>query len=635
MTFFDVSKKMLKANLKRYRLYFLCNVLAITLFFCFAAIFTNQSFMNGRIVNSMISSNIIAPSLFTGVFVVLFTPWSYSAFMKNRKQEYGIFITLGMSEQEALANILLENGAIAGLSLLCGLPLGTGIAFVFYVIIQQVIGIRGLTWAISPAAYGYTALLFAGAILLTLITGVAGFLKTQLIDLIHDRFRAEKKGKSPPWLFPVGTVTVIASVLVMLVYGNGDSALWLIDMAVLFAGLWLMIAGGEKCEQVFLSKIPGYRRRHILGLSFMRQHDSSRRRIGTIAAWMVAFSLFFAALCAALVPIQLHNAASYSPYDLVFSRVFGMNQVEPNEIKNVLAPYGITVKESKQVEYLRNRVFNLLPVSEVNKTFGCQYQIRKGEFLYLYQYDPNDGYEHETDDSPVVSFPCGKDKVTLKSVGADVKILFNDNPTFGDWTLIVSDSDYQTIESKGNGFWAGIIQLYSFDNWKASGKAVDAVQNYLLKKNQTTPDEQHTYYRASSRIETYTTNTQSMEFLLFLMSFIVILFYGASDLMVHFQIRAEAEEESRVLSGLHRLGVTENEMLAMIRYKNGWYFLPQAVLGLFISTFYSYTVNKPYGYGWQAAGFCLLIGFVFAALQLILVRCYSGRELRRFDALLQ
>ena len=56
MTFFDISRKMLKAGFYKYRLYFLCNLSATALFCCFAVISTNRTFMNASIVNSSISS---------------------------------------------------------------------------------------------------------------------------------------------------------------------------------------------------------------------------------------------------------------------------------------------------------------------------------------------------------------------------------------------------------------------------------------------------------------------------------------------------------------------------------------------------------------------------------------------------
>ena len=77
MTFFDISRKMLKAGFYKYRLYFLCNLSATALFCCFAVISTNRTFMNASIVNSSISNNIYLPFFLSAVFLVFFLPvWS-------------------------------------------------------------------------------------------------------------------------------------------------------------------------------------------------------------------------------------------------------------------------------------------------------------------------------------------------------------------------------------------------------------------------------------------------------------------------------------------------------------------------------------------------------------------------------
>ena len=76
MTFFDISRKMLKAGFYKYRLYFLCNLSATALFCCFAVISTNRTFMNASIVNSSISNNIYLPFFLSAVFLVFFLPVS-------------------------------------------------------------------------------------------------------------------------------------------------------------------------------------------------------------------------------------------------------------------------------------------------------------------------------------------------------------------------------------------------------------------------------------------------------------------------------------------------------------------------------------------------------------------------------
>ncbi|EEG93708.1 hypothetical protein ROSEINA2194_02370 [Roseburia inulinivorans DSM 16841] len=72
MTFFDISRKMLKAGFYKYRLYFLCNLSATALFCCFAVISKNRTFMNASIVNSSISNNIYLPFFLSAVFLVFF-----------------------------------------------------------------------------------------------------------------------------------------------------------------------------------------------------------------------------------------------------------------------------------------------------------------------------------------------------------------------------------------------------------------------------------------------------------------------------------------------------------------------------------------------------------------------------------
>lgn len=632
MTFYDISMKMLLANLRRYRLYFLCNVFSVALFYSFAAIFTDKSFMNVRIVDSVISSNIYAPSVFVGIFLVLFVPYSNNAFLRKRKYEYGVLMTLGMSEREALKNMLLENLVIAGLSLISGLVLGTIISFAFYFIIQHAIGISALRWHFNVDSYKVTSILYCMTVLLTLVTGIAGFIKTQLIDLIKENFRPEGKRKSRPGIFMAGVVFIFVSVLVMVIgYKYGNTNTWFVSLGLMFIGLCMIIAPVEIVERFIARMSPDYIKKHIIELSFVRQHHKSRSRISIIAAWLIGFSVFFAGLSAVLYPGLIHNAMTYSPYDLAYSRIFGMNNVENNEIEGLLNKAGVSVKAVKQVDYLRGGAFNLLPVSEVNKEFDCDYQISEGKFITLFQFDINDGYGHKMDAPEAVGIDLGDEKMELQSAGHDVRILFNRNPTFADKTLILSDTDYHKIASQSREFWPGIMELYSFDDWMDSGKGIATVQKYLMEKNHVDETEQHVYYRASSRIEAYTTAKQSAEFLMFLMFFVVVLLCGASDVMVHFKIKAEWEEEKRMLSGLYRIGVTSEEMLGMLKHKNIYYYMPQVMTGLLIGVFYNYTVNEFYGYGWKAAGYSLLVGMVFVALQFIVVTRYSRRELSSFD----
>jgi hypothetical protein len=585
--------------------------------------------MINRFAILSIPDQILAPSVFLGIFLIVFIPYSYNVFLRNRKHEYGILMTLGMSEKEVVRNMILENCVIAVVSLISGLILGTIISFIFYFIIQRVIGINTLSWYFNVNSYKFTAIPYGIIMLITLLSSIFGFMKMKIIDLIKDKFRAEKKRrKSLQGILIAGVVFVCVSVLVMII-GHGTTNMWFVSMGIMFLGLCMIIIHVDTVEQYLAKLVPNYRQGHIMGISFVKYHGKTRSRIGIIAAGLIGFSVFFAGFCAVMYPQLMDYAMSYSPDDLSYSNVFGMNKVEDSEIENLLNQNGVSVKSLKQVDYLRDDAYNILPVSEVNKEFNCDYKISKGKFITVFQYDLNDGLEHETYSPKDLSFNYSGKEVQLQLAGSDIKILFTKNPTFADYTVVVNDADFNEISLESNR--KGIIKLYSFDEWKNSKKGIDAVQKYLLEKNHIDEARQKQFYKASSKIDNYINAKQAAEFISFLMLFIICSFCGASNIIIHFKIKAEYEEEERMLSSLYRIGATRKEMLGIIRHKNMYYYMPQVVMGIFIGVFYICTINLVYGYRWAAALGSLLVGVVLVVLQLVVVGRYSRRELLSFD----
>lgn len=630
MTFHEISKKMLLANFRRYTLFFYCNVFSVALFYCFSAIFTNSEFMNPKIVDSMISSNIIAPSVFVGIFLLLFVPYSYQAFLKNRKREYGIFMSLGMSHAEVLKNMLFESGVVAGLALGAGLILGTGVSALFSCILCQMLGISALRWYPNPDSYRVTALFFGIAVLLLWAVNIFEFFRTQLIDWMKGKFRPEKTGRASPVLLAAGVILLAVSVLPAEGFGKNDAGtMMLVSLAVALVGLWLIFANIGSVEPFLTSRFPSFVKRHLVEFSFIRQHLRSQRRVGMAAVGLIGFSVFFAGLCAAAYPSFMKNAKTYSPYDMVYCQTEGKNQADDAAIRSLLSQNGVAVRSEKQVPYLRDSAFNLLAVSEANREFSCGYQVPKGEFVTVFPYDLNDGYEREMTPAKTFAFSCGKETMQLKSAGNSVRILFNPNPALADRILIINDSDYRRIASASDRFLPGTMKLYSFEDWRSSGNGVTAVQNYLWQQNRVGKAEQ-AYYAASSHIESYQTALRSFRFFLFLMSFVILLFCASADVMIIFRIQSETEEEGRMLLGLNRIGVTSQEMAKMTFYKNIAYFVPQVFLGTLFGAAYCSRMNGIGEFRWTGVLLSLLFGLILLVLQFTILKKCSEKEQRRF-----
>lgn len=587
MTFFDISKKMLKSEFHRYRLFFLCNFFAITLFFSFAAIFTNETFHNPAMVDPMISSNIFFPSVLVTVFILCFLPFSYSNFLSSRKRDYGILLILGMCKKDIRKNMILEGFAVSAIALTAALGFGTIVSFVFYWIISKCIGIAGLKWKFQPDPYVLSVLLYIGVMILTVLICSIRIFREKIRTLMEFQSRAEKKG-------------------------------WIYRMMRKF--------------------FPLYMKRHMLEWSFLIRH---RREWGIryiIATLIIVCVTSVFSMGIVIYQSAFQNVIYYAPYDMVYSQIWGRNEIDPDEIATVLSQHGVSVTEQAQVHYARDNAFNYIPVSEADQIFGCDYQISQGEFLNLFQYKLADGYEHDLTPVTQISLPSedfetktGRSEdlwdnrsKTIYSVGSDVKILFNQNPTMADRTLIVSDKDFERIQNSSE-YWNGIMNLFRFENWKTSYDGVAAVQSVLQSVNGLDDTEQH-YYAAASRIENYKKEEQAGRLFLFLIGFVAGLLLLAEWLLIYFRIFAEREEVSRSMNSLNRIGLTDAEQFYLIQFKNRMRFLPPVIAGMGLSVFPSYWLsNQIYHSGWYGCLLSIVFGACILVITMLSIRIDRGR----------
>ena len=572
MTFFDISRKMLKAGFYKYQLYFLCNLSATALFCCFAVISTNRTFMNASIVNSSISNNIYLPFFLSAVFLVFFLPVSCQAFLASRKQEYGVMFSLGMSRKEAFENLLFENVLISVLALAIALVAGTVLSFLFFAVIIYAIDVHGVQWQFCPEAYKLTAVLYTVVVAVSFILNAGRLMLDKIGTLMKAQYRAEKIGK-------IGTIL---------------------------------------CRLA-----PNYMTFHLVGLSFVRRHKKEWGLRYLLASLMIAVSVTLAGICLTLYPAFLQDANSYSPYDMVYSEIYGMNQVPLQDVIHILEKNGVAVEQIIRLPYIRDDVFNYFPVTEINRDFGCDYQIQEGQFLNLFQYDLEDGYEHNI--QPVSAVTISGDR-KLRSVGTDVKILFNQNPTFADKTLIINDSDFAKLRADTPG-GAGIANLFQFQNWEDSYAGVSGVKEYLHENNPLDENEQ-LYYEISSKVEKYQDAEKSGEFLLFLMAFVIGLIIMAAFLLIHSCIQTEKEENSRAVCSLRLLGMTDKEIVKCLCYKNFLRFIPPAVVGTILSFLPSYYLNESYGMGTNGILAGIVFGVILAIGIFVVIRRYSEKEVK-------
>ena len=145
----------------------------------------------------------------------------------------------------------------------------------------------------------------------------------QITDLIKEKFRAEKKGKPLLCLFSAGITLIIISIIIMAAE-HSISHMWFISLALMSIGLYMSITNAGSSEKYLIKIFPDYMQKHILEVSFLRQHSKSQSSTVTASTLLIGFCIFIAGVCAVIYPNNLHNAIGYSPYDIVYCQIFKM-----------------------------------------------------------------------------------------------------------------------------------------------------------------------------------------------------------------------------------------------------------------------------------------------------------------------
>ncbi|AAK78053.1 putative ABC transport system permease protein [Clostridium acetobutylicum] len=224
MTFSEIAYKMFKKDAKKYRLFILCNVAAIAVLYSFISIVLNKQFMNSSIVDPMISSNIYAPTFFIVMFAGMFIPYSQSVFMKARQKDYGILLSIGMTENEVRKSVIIENLVLHAVSLVAGLMFGTILSLFFLGFIHSIIGISNINVTVSVVSYEMVTVCELILFIISLIVNCYSMVKSTIYAKIKHTEKTESTGRySIKFIFIGLVITIAGLILVAFFYENNDN----------------------------------------------------------------------------------------------------------------------------------------------------------------------------------------------------------------------------------------------------------------------------------------------------------------------------------------------------------------------------------------------------------------------------
>ncbi|MED0952842.1 ABC transporter permease [Bacillus mobilis] len=501
------------------------------------------------------------------VFSFLFIFYSVSAFLKNRKKEFGLLMLHGMSHQQLHRLIFFENMLIGIPSIVVGIGLGMVFSKLFLLVSGSLLGVEHtLVFYFPLKAMVVTAMSFFVLFLLISLFTSKMVKMNELVELI----KSEEKPKPEP------IVSVWISLLVLILLGAGYSCVHHSIVAVNYMSLnqlFLLVGVGvllivfgtyffftQLCVYV-LSALKNrettfFKRTNLLVISELMYRMKDNARTFFIVTIISAVSFTAIGVCTAIANPEL--ARHETPYAFTYRSDKGniQEKMHIEEIKKQLKESGFSYKlvATKFKRTLNGlALINVSTYNEYAKTLG--YEIEK-----LANENDSIGIrlnknEKSAEELKTFEIKHGELEVPL-SVQKTIYI-----PEFAeiDKPFIVSDAVYNKVQNAQQENVLRDYTIYGFivENWSETN-AVSTKLMKIIGKNQ---DD---YYMFSSLYLRWLELKQQNGLLSISSVMVGIVFFVFTLSFLYFRLFTDLERDQEQYQMISKLGLSQSELKQIV-----------------------------------------------------------------------
>lgn len=186
MTFRSLALSNIQGNWRSYSAFFMSSVFSVMIFYIYAAFLAHPDVMSGHIVAAAkVRKGMVFCEYVIVIFSFLFVLYSNSAFLKTRKQEFGLFSLFGMTRMQLRKLVIYENMAIAVLAIGVGIGLGILFSKLFFMALVVLLDINDpMVFAVPLEAVWLTAGSFLVLFAIISLWIALRMGRTEILDLL-------------------------------------------------------------------------------------------------------------------------------------------------------------------------------------------------------------------------------------------------------------------------------------------------------------------------------------------------------------------------------------------------------------------------------------------------------------------
>ncbi|MED3526300.1 ABC transporter permease [Bacillus thuringiensis] len=586
MTFRQLAFNNVIRNKRIYLGHFFSSTFAVMIFFTYGLLVFHPN-LQGELTHASTIMNTFGKIGFQlsyyliFVFSFLFIFYSVSAFLKNRKKEFGLLMLHGMSHQQLHQLIFFENMLIGIPSILAGIGLGIVFSKLFLLVSGSLLGVEHTLSLYFPLkSMGVTAISFFVLFLLISLFTSKMVKMNELVELIKSEEKPKAEPKASVWI----------SLLAIILIGAGYSAVHYCIVAVDFmslkqllllvgVGVLLIVCGTyffftQLCVYVLYTlknrETTFFKRTNLLVISELAFRMKDNARTFFIVTIISAVSFTAIGVCTAIANPEL--AKSATPYAFTYRSDNGNTQEKSHieEIKKQLKESGFSYKVVA-TKFKRSQngsvLINLSTYNEYAKKLGYEIEKLTNEtesIAILPKKNPTSAEDQKT-----LELKHGELEVPLSVQ----KTIYIPEFTEIDNPFIVSDAVYSKVLNVQQ---EGVLRdytIYGFiiKNWTETS----AISTKLMKFIGTSQDD---YYAFSSLYVKWLELKQQNGLLSISSVLVGIVFFVFTLSFLYFRLFTDLERDKEQYQMLSKLGLRQKEVKQIVtRQMMILFFLPIVV----------------------------------------------------------
>ncbi|MBI6864932.1 ABC transporter permease [Lysinibacillus fusiformis] len=585
MTLFSLARKNIQRNLSNYFLYIASMVFSIVIYFTFVTLKYNDDLSALKQSSQQIKGLMSASSVVLLFFIVIFMAYSNSFFMKKRKKEVALYSLLGVRKQKIGLLLFFENLVIGLVSLVLGIVLGFFMSQGLLMILVRLMGyeiVGNLTFSIE--ALVNTTVIFTVLFLFTSLQGYRVIYQFKLIDLFH----AEKQGEQIPRASLVAAV--LGTALIAFGYYTAASDMFTSELWRFFTvlGTPLMVIGVTIVGTYLL-----FHSVSVFVLTALKRATSwSWKGLNLIGVSQLLYRI--RANAKSLSIIAILSATTITAGGGVFGMYYNAEATVRQMLPNTFMWKGDPVDFS-QKDVIYNESLSVKNLRVDNEFSFFEYTLLKeSDYNRLAKLQGKDQNLHIADGSTVLLDAAYDERFSHDFTGENFKLKNGDyfhvekmytesvlNFIPAGTVLVVNDQEFAATNAEEIK-----MQAIGLDN----DLKQQVVSQDIIKQLST--EQQESF---SSVPQSYEDSIATVGALLFVGSFLGLVFLAATGSIIYFKILTEAEEDQAKYAILNKIGVNSKQILKTVAGQVAVIFSAPLIVGIVHSAFALLAFSQLFG----------------------------------------